>query len=109
MGALDVLSLRGEGGRGKIGLSGCPGECTSEWLLLTPRHAPEDSLRGHLEFALKWEGVNLGVLAALYRTIDPAEIVRMVRDKPTGVYSRRIWFLYEWLTGTRLNLPDAGR
>ena len=107
LGALDVLSLRGEGGRGKIGLSGCPGECTSEWLLLTPRHAPEDSLQGHLEFALKWEGVNLGVLAALYRTVDSAEIARMVRDKPTGVYSRRIWFLYEWLTGRRLDLPDA--
>ncbi len=82
---------------------------TREWMLLSPGHAPEESLRGHLEFALKWEGVSLGVLAALFRQIDPREIVRMVRAKPTGAYVRRIWFLYEWLLDTRLDLPDAGK
>ena len=30
-----------------------------------------------------------------------------MRNKPTGSYARRIWFLYEWLTGSRLDLPDA--
>lgn len=30
-----------------------------------------------------------------------------MRETPTGGYARRIWFLYEWLTGTRLELPDA--
>ncbi|WP_419949883.1 Fic family protein [Candidatus Palauibacter sp.] len=82
---------------------------TREWKLLSPSHAPEESLRGHLEFALKWEGVSLGVLSALFRNIDPREIVRIVRDTPTGSYARRIWFLYEWLLDTRLDLPDAGK
>ncbi len=82
---------------------------TPEWLMLTPRHAPDDSLQGHMEFALKWEGVSLAVLAALFRVVDPAEFAHMVRDKPTGVYSRRIWFLYEWLRGERLAVPDAGK
>src|SRR5713226_5770121 len=36
---------------------------TNEWQLLSPRHAPDDTLLGHLEFALKWEGIDLGVLA----------------------------------------------
>src|SRR5688500_4721759 len=36
-----------------------------DWLILTPRHAPEKSLSGQLEFALKWEGVDLSVLAKL--------------------------------------------
>ncbi|MDE2662018.1 MAG: Fic family protein [Gemmatimonadota bacterium] len=49
------------------------------------------------------------MLAALFRQIDPREIVRMVRAKPTGAYVRRIWFLYEWLLDTRLDLPDAGK
>src|SRR6202011_5716913 len=31
----------------------------------------------------------------------------LVRAKATGSYARRIWFLYEWLTGARLDLPDA--
>lgn len=82
---------------------------TPEWRLFPPSHAPEESLRGQLHFALKWEGVSLVVLAALFRQIDPRKIVRMVRDRPTGVYVRRIWFLYEWLMGARLDLPDAGK
>ena len=82
---------------------------TPEWRMLTPRHAPDDSLQGHVEFALKWEGVSLAVLAALFRVVDPVEFVHMVRDKPTGAYARRIWFLHEWLTGERLGVPDAGK
>jgi hypothetical protein len=39
--------------------------------------------------------------------VPPAEIEAIVRAKPTGSYSRRIWFLYEWLIGERLDLPDA--
>src|SRR3990172_1242682 len=72
---------------------------TAEWLILTPRHAPEESLAGHLEFALKWEGVNLGVLKRLFGRVPAEEIVAIVRAKPTGVYARRLWFLYEWLRG----------
>ena len=82
---------------------------THKWKLLSPSHAPEENLRGQLEFALKWEGVSLGVLSALFRQIEPREIVRIVRAKPTGAYARRIWFLYEWLMDTRLDLPDAGK
>ena len=26
---------------------------------------------------------------------------------PTSTYARRVWFLYEWLLGARLDLPDA--
>ncbi len=37
------------------------------------------------------------------------EIVNLVKDQPTGSYARRIWFLYEWLTGRKLDLPDATR
>ena len=31
------------------------------------------------------------------------------RATPTGSYARCIWFLYEWLTGQRLALPDADK
>ena len=84
-------------------------ESTPEWQMLTPRHAPEDTLQGQLEFALKWEGVSLQVLSALFDERPEGEFVEIVEDKPTGAYSRRIWFLYEWLTETRLDLPDAGK
>ncbi len=76
--------------------------------ILSPRHAPSPDLGGHLTFTLKYEGVDLAVLKRLFKAAGPAEIEDLVRAKPTGRYARRIWFLYEWLTGTRLNLPDAG-
>jgi Fic family protein len=77
------------------------------WMMFSPRHAPSESLYGHLTFALKYEGINLAVLKVLFNTIEPKEIVRIVKQEPTGIYSRRIWFLYEWLQGIKLNLPDA--
>lgn len=84
-------------------------ESTSSWQLLTPRHAPADSLAGHLAFALKWEGVDLAALASLFKAVQDDEIASVVRAKPTGAYSRRIWFLYEWLTNRQLDLPDPGK
>lgn len=79
------------------------------WRILTPRHAPHPTLEAHLTFALKYEGLDLAVLKRLFLTVDAAEIESIVRNKPTGSYARRLWFLYEWLTGQRLNLPDAAR
>jgi hypothetical protein len=77
------------------------------WRLLTPRHAPPDTLEGHLTFALKWEGLDLTVLKRLFRQLGGEAISELVRAHPTSAYARRGWFLYEWLLGTRLDLPDA--
>jgi hypothetical protein len=77
------------------------------WRIMTPRHAPDPTLESHLTFALKYEGLDLTVLKRLFETTGPGPIEDIVRNKPTGSYARRIWFLYEWLTGTRLGLPDA--
>jgi Fic family protein len=79
------------------------------WRILTPRYRPADTVGGHLGFALKHEGVDLAVLNALFRAMPQAVIEEWVRSEPTGRHARRIWFLYEWLTGRRLDLPDAPR
>lgn len=80
-----------------------------DWHFLTPRHQPASSLRGHLEFALKYEGVDLCVLKKLFEVIEKSEIEAIVQETSTGSYARRIWFLYEWLMGTLLDLPDLKR
>ena len=77
------------------------------WRIFTPRHNPEDSLFGHLTFALKYEGIDLAVLNALFKAIRPEDITAIVRSEPTGGYSRRIWFLYEWLMDKRLDIEDV--
>ena len=79
------------------------------WRIFTPRHAPHPSLSGHLTFALKYEGLDLAVLKRLFLSIGPEAIKKMVQATPTGGYARRIWFLYEWLTGEQLDLPAAGK
>ena len=79
---------------------------TEEWQVFTPRHRPEDTLRGHLIFALKYEGIELGLLKRLFCTIDTEEWIALISQEPTGQYSRKIWFLYEWLTKNTLALSD---
>lgn len=81
----------------------------SGWRLLTPRHAPKATLEGHLTFALKHEGLDLAVLKRLFLVTGPKQIEAIVSAKPTGRYARRTWFLYEWLTGRRLDLEDAAQ
>lgn len=68
---------------------------------------PGDSDFDHLEFALRYEGLHLGLLRALLPRIAPTSAADHVRAKPTGAYARRIWYLYEAINGTRLDLPDA--
>lgn len=77
------------------------------WRIMTPRHAPNPTLEGHLTFALKYEGLDLAVLKRLFQVTGPAPIEALVRESRTGGYARRIWFLYEWLSGARIDLPDA--
>ncbi|HUX78137.1 MAG TPA: Fic family protein [Alphaproteobacteria bacterium] len=80
---------------------------TEGWSIYTLRHKPEDTLQGHLTFALKYEGVDLAVLHALFSKIHAEEIETWVKSEPVGRYSRRIWFFYEWLMEKTLNLRDV--
>lgn len=82
---------------------------TSAWQLWTPRHRPQPTLAGELVFALKWEGVDLAVLAALFKSLPAGDIAAIVRATPTGGFARRIWFLHEWLTGRELDVDSPGK
>ena len=70
---------------------------------------PGDRTGDHLEFALKYDGVNLGILSALFDVAPADEIAAWISSKPTGKYARRVWFLYEFLSGGKLPLPDLTR
>jgi len=74
-----------------------------------PRYWPGDSAGEQLEFALKYDGVNLAILASVFDAVDTAEITAYVASKPTGKYARRIWYLYELITRKRLALDDLRR
>lgn len=79
--------------------------------ILPASYQPEETPLAELEFALKYDGVDLQVLDALFRRLGPEDLepslAERVRACPTGVYVRRLWFLYEFLTGRRLPVDDA--
>ena len=80
---------------------------TDIWAVYTPRYMPEDTLSGHLAFALRYEGVELAVLHALFMQTGESEIEAWVRREPVGRYARRACFFYEWLMDRKLKLDDA--
>jgi hypothetical protein len=73
------------------------------------KHWPGDSAGDHLEFAVKYDGTNLHILAAVFAVLPPGELLTYVRSKPNGKYARRLWFLYEWLTGESLPLSPLAQ
>ncbi len=78
-----------------------------KWAVFTKRHRPNDNLLAHLTFALKYEGVDLNIIKSLFIAIEEDEIVSIIKNEPTGSYTRRIWFLYEWLLDAQLPVQDA--
>jgi hypothetical protein len=82
-------------------------QATGEWTLFEKRYQPGASLAGHLTFALRHEPLDLLLLKRLFEAVDTADMTEFIASQPTGAWSRRSWFLFEWLTGQRLPLPDA--
>ncbi len=70
------------------------------------RYWPGEKVGDHLEFALKYDGVNLGLLARILEKISQDELIEYIKSKPTGKYARRIWFFHEFLTGKQLPVDD---
>mgnify|MGYP006441780969 CR=1 FL=1 len=65
-----------------------------------PQYAPEATLVGHLEFALKYDGVELTVLHDLFQCCGPKPIADAVHERPTSRYRRKMGFLgirIKWL------------
>lgn len=75
---------------------------------LYPKHYdPGESVQRNLRFCLRYEAWDPGIMAAAMKAIDPFEIKVWIHTERAGGYSRRAWFLYEWFTGKRLDVPDV--
>jgi len=68
------------------------------------RYEVDNTWQEHLGFALKYEGVNLEVMKALFQKLTPQDIIDFIKTKRTSVYMRKIWFFYEFLLQTELPL-----
>lgn len=73
-----------------------------ERLLFPEGVSVTDTPVGHLEFALRHEGIELAVIAAAFERIEPAALAARLRETPNGEYIRRACFLWEWWSGRSL-------
>lgn len=79
---------------------------TDKWQVFTVRHKPNLDLISHLIFALKYEGIDLYILKKFFVYTGEEPVINMIKKEPTSQYSRRVWFLYEWLMDVELEIPD---
>jgi hypothetical protein len=59
-----------------------------------------------LVFAVKYEGINLGILRALFPCFSKKEFELFIEQNKGKGEVRKIWYLYELLTASLCNLPD---
>lgn len=78
----------------------------NQWQVFTSRHLPDDTLYKQLSFAIRYEGINLLLFKKLFQQLDENQIMELIQIEPLGLYSRKIWFLYEWLMQKQLDIPD---
>ncbi|NIG57260.1 Fic family protein [Chitinophaga sp. Cy-1792] len=64
----------------------------------------ENSVLKHVEFGLKHDDINLDFLNAVFQKIPDIDVIEFIKNSPTGKYSRKIGFLYEFLTQKILSI-----
>lgn len=72
-----------------------------------PKNYAAGGLYENLKFAMRYEPIDLGVMRAAFEKITPEIVEKWVRTESTGIYARKIWYLYELLTGQTLDVPDV--
>jgi hypothetical protein len=60
-----------------------------------------------LEFALRHENIDLLVLKRILEAVRTEVVESFIRSTPTGIHTRRAWFLFEFLTGRTFDIPDV--
>ncbi len=80
-----------------------------DWLVFDKRYWPGEALADHLIFGIRHEDIDLLILKRIFAAAPEAEIAAMVRAAPTSIPVRRIWLLYETMTGRILDVDDAPR
>jgi len=71
----------------------------------TPNYFPATNTPlDHVEFALKYDDLNLDLLKKVFGHIPEADIAVYINARLTSKYSRQIGFLYEFLTSAALEM-----
>jgi hypothetical protein len=80
---------------------------TSSFAIYSKSYEPENKLDKQLIFALKYEGINLLFFKKLFEKLNDEQLIGIIQKEPSSIYSRKIWFLYEWLMQKKIAIDDA--
>lgn len=74
-----------------------------------PHYSPKQDPLAHIVFYLKYDDINFDFLKVVFGCISLDEVTQFIQQKPKGRYERRIGMLYEFLTSSKLPVPDLGK
>ena len=77
------------------------------WNVFDRRYGAGEDFAEQLNFAMRHEDFDPLVAKRVFDAVPKRKMEAYVRATPTGSLVRRAWFLYETLTGRRLNVRDA--
>lgn len=80
---------------------------TSSLAVYSKSYEPENKLEKQLIFALKYEGINLLFFKKLFEKLNEKHLIEIIQKEPSSIYTRKIWFLYEWLMHKKISIGDA--
>jgi hypothetical protein len=78
-----------------------------DWPVFDRRYWPGQTFADHLDFALRYEEIDLLVLKRIFTAVGSETARAYVSSAPKGVRNRRAWLLYEILIGQELDLPEV--
>jgi hypothetical protein len=88
---------------------GGPRTIDNRFVVRTPMTTSASDVE-HLLYALRYDGVNLTLLAQFFHVIErkrfEKELTAAIRATPAGRHHRRLWYLYEWLTKRELSIES---
>ncbi len=78
-----------------------------DWQVFDKRYCPGGTFADHLTFAMRHEPIDLLLLISILKAVPASTVEDYVLSAPTGKPNRRVWFLFEHLTGQQLDLSDS--
>ena len=61
----------------------------------------------HLATAIKYQGIRLNYLYCIFPLIDEVDLTNYIKSLPTSGLTRTVWYLYEWLQQSKLDIEDS--
>lgn len=77
-----------------------------KWTVFDTQLMVKDEKYRHLEFAIKHEYIDILVLKILLKKFSVEDITYNITINPKRILSKKIWFFYEFLLETTLNIED---